>query len=768
MLRKNQLLFIILLFIFPQYSYAKKLLVNQDGSGDYAGIAEALEDAKSGDTILIKAGDYRESLVIKKDNISLQGEGMTKTKIIAKEAFGIWAKGVSGLRIEGLSIISHTTTGHAAILLIAAKADIRQCLIRSKPNGYGIFAAKGSEATLEYNTIVGNQNAGGVRFDGSCRLFIKHNIITGNSFGINNQEGSCAAHISYNDVWKNGKDYAGCSPGKGNISKDPRFVDRVAGNYQLKKTSPCLHAGEKGQAIGAQARPKPVASPPSRPVKTPAASILPPKLELKYTVEEDDPDGVFNPGEKIELKIKVKNIGEGKAEKVWVKFTSPSPGLKSFSREMGALAPNQEKEISVILYVAPGVKDGKVKAALRATAAGGHKSPSKEMKVTFLVPKPPPPPPPPTGSLKLSSIPSGAEVYRDGKKVGITPLSLAELKPGKYNWELKLKGYHQAAAQVEIAAKKETIHKVELKKRDIPAAISITSQPASASVYLNSHFKGTTPLSIEELRPGELKFKLKLLFLTPDKGLKYEKQITLKSGRNQLHIDRFTRIIPPTKMAFIPAGEFQMGGLGRGAKDERPPHKVWLEGFFMDYHEVTNAEFDKYILAGGAPAPPSGKDINFNAPSQPVAGITHAEADKFCRLRGKRLPTEAEWEKAAGGDNPRTYPWGTAAPSGRANLITPDNYPYTAPVASFPAGASPYGLQDMAGNVWEWCSDWYAKDYYSKSPAACPGGPDTGKYKVLRGGSWDSPGYDARVSRRWRYDPNSRRNYIGFRCAWSL
>ena len=225
-------------------------------------------------------------------------------------------------------------------------------------------------------------------------------------------------------------------------------------------------------------------------------------------------------------------------------------------------------------------------------------------------------------------------------------------------------------------------------------------------------------------------------------------------------------------MVLIPAGEFEMGDhFNEGNGDERPVHTVYLDAFYIDKYEVTNAQYKKFMDATGHVAPMYWSDSRFNAPGQPVVGVSWHDAVAYSEWLGKRLPTEAEWEKAArGGLMGKRYPWGDKAPDEggiyRANYKpgndAADDYVYTSPVGSFPSNG--YGLYDMAGNVWEWCQDWFG-DYYSTSPKENPPGPISGTFRVLRGGSWYHTPDTLRVAYRDLFNPSNASSDSGFRCV---
>ena len=220
------------------------------------------------------------------------------------------------------------------------------------------------------------------------------------------------------------------------------------------------------------------------------------------------------------------------------------------------------------------------------------------------------------------------------------------------------------------------------------------------------------------------------------------------------------------EMLLIPAGEFLMGS-NDGDDDERPVHAVYLDAFYMDVCEVTNALYKKFMDATGHKAPAYWDNKNLNQPN-PVVGVTWFDAEAYAKWAGKRLPTEAEWEKAArGGLVGKEYPCGDNLTHDDANYGgtgRKDRWDGTAPVGSFTPNG--YGLYDMVGNVWEWCADWYDKGYYARSPRSNPKGPDSGTYRVLRGGSWDDIDDDYLRAAFRSYDgPLYAGNGYGFRCA---
>jgi formylglycine-generating enzyme required for sulfatase activity len=223
------------------------------------------------------------------------------------------------------------------------------------------------------------------------------------------------------------------------------------------------------------------------------------------------------------------------------------------------------------------------------------------------------------------------------------------------------------------------------------------------------------------------------------------------------------------EMVQIPEGPFTMGSK-EGDPDEAPEHQVYLATYYIDKKEVTQAEYERYVkmTKRGKPFIPVFEDdqAKILKPELPAMGMSWADADAYCKWAGKRLPTEAEWEKAGRGEGKRRYPWGDEFGTGRANVDgDEDGFKYLAPPGSFESGRSPYGLYDMTGNVAEWVADTYDEHYYQKMPYRDPPGPEEGQHKVIRGGSWRETQHNARLSKRfqakmWRTDTT-----IGIRCA---
>jgi formylglycine-generating enzyme required for sulfatase activity len=239
------------------------------------------------------------------------------------------------------------------------------------------------------------------------------------------------------------------------------------------------------------------------------------------------------------------------------------------------------------------------------------------------------------------------------------------------------------------------------------------------------------------------------------------------------------RTIDRQIMIEVPVGKFLMGSSDQdqfAGEDEKPQRSVYVDSFWIDQTEVTNGQFQTCEDEGRC-GPSQARNRVFRELQLPVVGVTWEQAAMYCEWAGGRLPTEAEWEKAARGTDGRLYPWGNEFEGEYLNFCdancvadwrdrsADDGYRYTAPVGSYPDGASPYGVLDMSGNVWEWTADWYTPDAYAAIPPTNPTGPTSGLQKVIRGGSWYYKGASLRVARRHRDVPSSSYDNIGFRCV---
>jgi formylglycine-generating enzyme required for sulfatase activity len=225
-------------------------------------------------------------------------------------------------------------------------------------------------------------------------------------------------------------------------------------------------------------------------------------------------------------------------------------------------------------------------------------------------------------------------------------------------------------------------------------------------------------------------------------------------------------------MVLVPAGLFTMGAVsGKFDADETPPHTVYLDDYYIDVMEVTNAQFARFANSGGyqTDAEKAGDSTTWRSLNSadrrrfPVVFVSWNDAVRYCAWAGKRLPTEAEWEKAARGATKRIYPWGNSFTERYANTVDAG---IGQPVAVASQSAqSPFGLYDAVGNVWEYVRDWYDGGYYTNSPKTDPRGPATGTFKVIRGGSFKSQSDRATTTVREKISPDSRGDDVGFRCV---
>tara|TARA_Y100001936_G_C16071907_1_gene671236 strand:+ start:1415 stop:2134 length:720 start_codon:yes stop_codon:yes gene_type:complete len=212
-------------------------------------------------------------------------------------------------------------------------------------------------------------------------------------------------------------------------------------------------------------------------------------------------------------------------------------------------------------------------------------------------------------------------------------------------------------------------------------------------------------------------------------------------------------LLSETEMAFIPSGAFMMGA--ELEPDQSPFHEVFLDSFYIDTYEVTQEDFETIMKYN-----PS----KHKGPSLPVEFVDWFEASEYCKKINKRLPSEAEWEKSVRSSYDSKYYWGNTM-DGRFSWFKANSQGKTHPVGEKKPNA--YGIYDMSGNVWEWVSDWYDKNYYKNSPYSNPQGPESGKFKVQRGGSWSNMAEYHTSSYRMVYGPTGKDEFNGFRCAKS-
>lgn len=347
------------------------------------------------------------------------------------------------------------------------------------------------------------------------------------------------------------------------------------------------------------------------------------------------------------------------------------------------------------------------------------------------------------GYISVDTVPDGAEVYVNGELAGYAPIIQKALPVGKHTIEAKLANHLPATEEIEVERsynyKKEyTLHAME-------GTISVTSRPTGALIYLNNEQQSQTSPAKFTLPSGTYLVGVwakgfvqeeKLVELEPNGS--HEVDLVMKEGN------------VPHGMILIPEGEFVWGAKSR-SPDETPRRTEKLKSYYIDKYEVTNAQFKEVFPEYTFP---KGQELF------PATGVSWNQAMKYAQAVGKRLPSEAEWEKAARGTDGREYPWGDQFDKSKCNSLE-SGLDAPVRVGARLHGASIYGAMDMAGNVAEWTFDWY--DRY-------PGNLDVAKdygqvYRVLRGGSYKSEMFDVRCARRHFDKVDAKKPEYGFRCA---
>lgn len=347
------------------------------------------------------------------------------------------------------------------------------------------------------------------------------------------------------------------------------------------------------------------------------------------------------------------------------------------------------------------------------------------------------------GTVSVESKPIGADIYVDGKKVGSTPVFGYPLQVGDYSYELRLENYYPVTNAFTIEENFKLEFKHELKPME--AQMEVFSRPTGAKIWINNVAQAQTTPSRFTLFPGNY-----LVSVHTPGFVQEEKIVTLAANATEtVQLQMSPGAVPPG-MVLIPGGPFTMGN-GDRAPDERPKRVVDLKPYYMDKFEVTNQEYKAVFPDHSFP---EGQE------NWPATGVSWSQAMRYASLVGKRLPTEEEWEKAARGADAREYPWGWTFEEGMANTKEA-GHGRRVRVGFHFNGTSPYRCMDMAGNAYEWVSNWY--DAY-------PGNRDVTKdygqiFRVLRGGSYLTGKFEARCASRHFDRMDATREDYGFRCA---
>jgi formylglycine-generating enzyme required for sulfatase activity len=305
--------------------------------------------------------------------------------------------------------------------------------------------------------------------------------------------------------------------------------------------------------------------------------------------------------------------------------------------------------------------------------------------------------------------------------------------------------------------------------------LEVKSEPNGAKIWIDlkdvgvTPYKGTVAADEEHdvmISTEGYRFEIRRVTVQPE-GKEIVSVILEKLKEGEIGPPTIINPKDGAEMILIPAGEFIMGSDkskdGMAQDNEQPQRKVYLDGYYIYKYEVTVSQYRKFYQETKRQMMPLAPSWGWQD-NHPVVNVTWDDAKAYCDWAGVQLPTEAQWEKAARGTDGRIYPWGNEWDNSKYNNIN-TGPGQTAPVGSYPQGASPYGVMDLAGNVWEWCADWYDGNYYASAPDRNPQGPASGALRLVRGGSWNVDHYYARAAARIGNDPYVRLNDRGFRCS---
>ncbi len=348
------------------------------------------------------------------------------------------------------------------------------------------------------------------------------------------------------------------------------------------------------------------------------------------------------------------------------------------------------------------------------------------------------------GYITIESKPTGAKVFLDGREyLGDTPLIHRRVVVGPHTYRLELDNHEPVESAVEVQQDYQYTFGHQLTAR--AAELIILSRPSGARIWINDEIRNETTPARFPLTPGAYSVRVH------SKGyVMAEKSIQLGPNEEQTVELEMSEGDAPPGMVLVPAGKFTMGVNG-ASPDEQPQREVHLDAYYIDKNEVTNQEFQQVFPSHVFP---KGREL------LPVVGVSFNQASEYASKVGKRLATEAEWEKAARGADGREYPWGKEFQpdwcnfegTGAADVVR---------VGTYRLGQSPYGCMDMAGNAYEWTADWY-QPYPGNTVVTVDYGQ---RFRVLRGGSYLSDRFRVRCARRFFDRMDAAKPDYGFRCV---